>query len=65
MNERPCGGRGVAEGVNVRHDIMTEPSLVRGDGRKIHIVQVLAHLGDRLVGNLDAERFLRFGEGEP
>ena len=57
--------RHIPEGVHMRHHVVAEPALVFGDGRKVDVVEVRAHLGDRLLGDRDPELALRFGEREP
>src|SRR5436190_5557666 len=65
MNERLRGRSSVAEGVNVRHHIVSEPSLVRGGDFEVDVVEMDAHLRDCFVRNLNAELFFRLGECEP
>src|SRR5438477_7499175 len=65
MNERLRGRSSVTERVNVRHHIVSEPSLVRGGDFEVDVVEMLAHLRDCFIGNLNAELFFRLGEGEP
>ena len=57
--------RDVAERVDVRHHVVAEAPLVRGDDVEVDVVEVRAHLRDRLVGNRNAELLLGFGEREP
>ena len=60
-----AAGRDVAERVDVRHHVVPEATLVRGDGVEVDVVEVRAHLRDRLVGNRHAELLLGLGEREP
>ena len=57
--------RDVAERVDVRHHVVPEPPLVRGDRLEVDVVEMRAHLRDRLVGDRHAQLLLGFGEREP
>ena len=47
------GARPVAEGVHVRHHVVAEALLVRRHRGEVDVVEVRAHLRDRLVGDRD------------
>ena len=55
VDERLRRRRDVAERVDVRHHVVAEAPLVRGDGVEVDVVEVRAHLRERLVGNRNAE----------
>ena len=55
----PRRRRHIAEGVDVRHHVVAEASLVRRDGIEVDVVEMRAHLRERLVGNRHAELLLR------
>ena len=65
VQERPGRGRLLAEGVHVRHHVVPEAALVPGRGGEIGVVQVGPHLGQRLLGNGEAQLALRFRQGQP
>ena len=65
MDEAARRGRDVAERVHVRHDVVAEPALVRRDDVEVDVVEMRAHLRDRVVGNRNAELLFGFGEREP
>ena len=65
MDVRLRGRRDISERVDVRHHVMPEAPLVRGDGDEVDLVQRASHLRDRLVRNRNTERLLRFREREP
>ena len=65
MDESARRGRDVAERVDVRHHVVAKAPLVRGDDVEVDVVEMRAHLRDRLVRNRHAELLLRFGEREP
>ena len=65
MDEAARRRRDVAERVDVRHHVVAEAPLVRRDRVEVDVVEVRAHLRDRLVGNRNAELLLGLGEREP
>jgi hypothetical protein len=65
VDEPARGRRDVAKGVHVRHHVVPEPSLIRRDYHEVDIVDVIAHLHDRLVRNRHAELFLRLRQRQP
>ncbi len=65
MNERARRRRHIAERMNVGHDVVAEAALVLGHALEVEVVEVGAHLGDRLVGDLHPERSLGLGQREP
>ena len=60
-----AAGRDVAEGVDVRHHVVAEPPLVDRHLLEVDVVEVGAHLRQRLVGDRHAERLLGLREGQP
>ena len=62
VNESLRGGSDVAERMHMRHDVVAKPLLVRRDDIEIEVVDVIAHLLDRVIGNRNAELFLRIGQ---
>jgi hypothetical protein len=58
-------GRLVGEGVHVGHHVVPETPLVAGGRGEVGVVQVGAHLRQRLVGDGQPELPLRFGQGQP
>ena len=65
VNDRHGLGRGVAEGVDVPHDVVAELRLVLVGLGEVDVVEVVLHLLDLLVGDVEAELLLGRGEGEP
>jgi hypothetical protein len=55
----------IAESVDVGHHIVAEPALVASGNLEIRIIQVRAHLHDRLLGNLEPQLALGFCQREP
>ena len=54
VDEAAGGGGHVAKGVHVGHHVVAKALLVRRHGREVDVVEVRAHLRDRLVGNRHA-----------
>ena len=65
VNEGARGRGNIGEGVDVRHHIVSEPTLVRAHDVEVDVVDVRPHLGERVIGDRYAELLLRFGECEP
>src|SRR5687767_6349099 len=65
MDERLRGRRGIAESMYVCHNVVTESLLVIGNRVEVDLVEVRAHLPNRVIRNLNAQLALRFGEGQP
>ena len=62
----PAGrGRHIAERVHVCHHVVPEPALVFRHRGEVDVVQMRAHLVERGLGDVDAERTLGFREREP
>ena len=60
-----AAGRLLAEGVDVRHDVVAEAPLVPAGGGQVGVVEVGAHLGQRLLGDVEPELALGLRQGEP
>src|SRR5205814_3048450 len=65
VNERLGGGSDLSESVDVRHYVVPESLLVSGDSIEIDVIQIGAHLANRLVGDRNTQLALRLGEREP
>src|SRR5688572_24090475 len=65
MDEGTRGRRLIAEMMDVRHHVVTQPALVFGGFVEIGVVEMLAQLLQRRVRDLEAELFLRFHQGQP
>ena len=58
-------GRDLAEMMHVRHDVVPQFALDLGDPVEVDLLARRVHGHDRRVGNVDAERPLLLGEGDP
>ena len=65
MDDTTRGWRRVAERVDMRHHVVTEPFLKIRDRREVDVVEMRPHLGDRRRGNIDTQLLLTFRECEP
>ena len=65
VNHTARRGRGITEGMHMRHHVVTEPLLELGDLREIDVVHVLTHRGDGSCGDIDPEVVLRLCERDP
>src|SRR5687767_14258106 len=65
MNEGLRGRSSVAEGMDVRDDVVPEPSLIRSDHIEVDVIEPVTHLRNGFRGNLYAELPLRLGQREP
>ena len=65
MDDGLCLGAGHAVGVNVRHDIVAHLPLPPVGQLKINVVRMRLHLGNLLVGNIEPELLLAFGQNDP
>jgi hypothetical protein len=61
VQKRPCCWSLIAEGVDVCHHVVPEPTLVPRGNLEIGVVQVRPHLGDGLLWNVEPELALGFG----
>jgi len=66
MNDALRGGRDVFEGVHLGHHVVAKLLLVFGRVVEIDVVEVVAHLPQRVVGDaVQAELFFALGERKP
>ncbi len=58
-------GGDVAVGVNVRHDVMSEPLLVGAGGVEVDILGVVLELGDLFGRDVQTQRAFGLGQRDP
>ncbi len=65
VNDGAGGWGGVTKGMDVGHDVVAELGFVTGGGVEVDVVEVIADVGDLVLGDVEAEFALGLGEGEP